>query len=78
MRSPFKFLISPINNEQYVNQIGNLIVNTSIEEAEDVQRIGIVQSLPFGYSGFIQKGDEIFHWKDEPKNNIVTPEYFLD
>lgn len=57
MKSPFKFIISPINNEQYVNQIGDLIVNTSIEEAEDVQRIGVVHSLPFGYSGFIQKGD---------------------
>lgn len=57
MQLPYKFLISPINNEQYVNQIGNLIVNTSIEEAEDVQRIGVVQSLPFAYSGFIQKGD---------------------
>ena len=33
-KAPFKFIISPINNEQYVNQIGNLIVNTSIEEAE--------------------------------------------
>jgi hypothetical protein len=58
-KAPFKFIISPINNEQYVNQIGNLIVNTSIEEAEDVQRIGIVQSLPFGYSGFIKKGDAV-------------------
>jgi hypothetical protein len=59
MRAPFKFIISPINNEQYVNQIGNLIVNTSIEEAEDVQRIGIVQSVPFAYSGFIKKGDAV-------------------
>ena len=57
MRTPFKFIISPINNEQYINQIGNLIVNTSIEEAQDVQRIGVVESLPFGYSGFIQKCD---------------------
>ena len=57
MKSPFKFIISPINNEQYVNEIGNLIVNTSIEEAEDVQRIGVVQSMPFGYKGFIQKDD---------------------
>jgi hypothetical protein len=57
MRSPFKFIISPINNEQYVNQIGGLIVNTSIEEAEDVQRIGEVISIPFGYKGFIKIGD---------------------
>jgi hypothetical protein len=30
------------------------------------------------YQLWLKKGDEIFHWKDEPKNNIVTPEYFLD
>ncbi len=57
MQLPYKFLISPINNEQYVNKIGNLIVNTSIEEAENVQRIGEVINVPFDYQGFIQKGD---------------------
>ena len=57
MQLPYKFLISPINNEQYVNKIGNLIVNTSIEEAENVQRIGEVINVPFDYKGFIQKGD---------------------
>ena len=30
------------------------------------------------YQLWLKKGDEIFHWKDEPQNNIVTPEYFLD
>jgi len=57
MQAHFKFIISPINNEQYVNKIGNLIVNTSIEEAENVQRIGEVINVPFDYQGFIQKGD---------------------
>jgi len=57
MQLPYKFLISLINNEQYVNKIGNLIVNTSIEEAENVQRIGEVINVPFDYQGFIQKGD---------------------
>ena len=57
MQLPYKFLISPINNEQYINEIGNLIVNTSIEEAENVQRIGEVINVPFDYQGFIQKGD---------------------
>lgn len=57
MQLPYKFLISPINNEQYINKIGNLIVNTSIEEAENVQRIGEVINVPFDYQGFIQKGD---------------------
>ena len=57
MQLPYKFLISPINNEQYINKIGDLIVNTSIEEAENVQRIGEVINVPFDYQGFIQKGD---------------------
>lgn len=57
MKSTYKFIISPINNEQYVNEIGGLFVNTSIEEANDVQRIGVVESLPFAYNGFIKKGD---------------------
>lgn len=57
MQTPFNFLISPINNEQYVNKIGDLIVNTSIEESENVQRIGEVINTPFDYQGFIQKGD---------------------
>ena len=57
MQTAFKFIVSPINNEQYVNKIGNLIVNTSIEEAENVQRIGEVINVPFDYQGFIQKGD---------------------
>ena len=30
------------------------------------------------YQLWLKKGDEVFHWKDEPKNNIVTVEYFLD
>jgi len=57
MQTAFKFIVSPINNEQYVSKIGNLIVNTSIEEAENVQRIGEVINVPFDYQGFIQKGD---------------------
>jgi len=57
MQTAFKFIVSPINNEQYINEIGNLIVNTSIEEAENVQRIGEVINVPFDYQGFIQKGD---------------------
>lgn len=61
MKSPFKFIISPIDNQQYINtmKFGNseLVVNTSIEEAEDVQRVGVVISCPFGYNGVIQPGD---------------------
>lgn len=61
MRTPFQFVISPINNEQYINTIksGNseLVINTSIEDAQDVQRIGEVISCPFNYKGVIRPGD---------------------
>lgn len=61
MKTPFQFIISPINNEQYINTIksGNseLVINTSIEDAQDVQRIGEVISCPFGYQGVIRPGD---------------------
>lgn len=30
------------------------------------------------YQLWLKKDDEIFHWKDEPKNNIVSVEFFID
>lgn len=63
MKMPFKFVIVPKNNEQYINikQVGDktLIRNTSIEDAENVQRIGVVISLPLNYTGDIQINDEV-------------------
>jgi hypothetical protein len=56
-----KFIVSPINGQNYINEIKvgdqTLIVNNSIENAEDVNRIGIVKSLPKNYKGVIQLGD---------------------
>jgi len=61
IKSPYRFIISPINGEQYVNtkKIGDkeLIVNTSVEDASDVNRVGVVRSLPSNYNGNIQVGD---------------------
>jgi len=63
MKSPTSFLITPRNSEQYLNtkKIGDtkLIVNTSIEDHKDVQRVGVVQSVPLTYNGEIRKGDEV-------------------
>jgi co-chaperonin GroES (HSP10) len=60
---PFSFIVSPLNNSQYVNTKDvngkELIVNTSIEEASNVNRIGVVQSLPNNYKGVIRKGDQV-------------------
>ena len=63
LQSPFRIGIKPKDGNQYINeiQIGdvNLVVNTSIEEAEDVQRIGVVFSLPIHYKGDLAIGDEV-------------------
>lgn len=59
---PHRFIVSPKGN-QYNNskQIGDveLIINTSIEEAENVNRNGIVIALPLDYKGEIEVGDEV-------------------
>ncbi len=61
--SPDKFIISPKNNTQYndTKKIGDLeiVINTSIEEAKDVQRYGIVESLPINYKGDVKVGNEV-------------------
>ena len=58
-----KFIVSPINGQNYINEIKvgdkTLIINNSVENHEDVNRIGIVKSLPKNYSGVIQLGDLI-------------------
>lgn len=62
MQSPLNFIITP-KNGQYVNykEIGGkkLCVNTSIEEAKDVNRIAIVLNVPMHYEGEVQVGDEV-------------------
>lgn len=60
---PDRFIISPLNGEKFNNikdlNGKKLIVNTSIENAKDVNRIGIVHSLPLDYKGNILVGDKI-------------------
>lgn len=58
-----KFIVSPLNGDKFINtkQVGDktLIINTSIEHAENVNRIGVVISLPLDYEGNIQVGDHV-------------------
>ena len=62
IKSPYKFIVSPVGG-QYVNNKTvdgiELVVNTSIEEASDVNRLGIVKSVPIGYKGDVRVGDQI-------------------
>lgn len=63
MKSLTSFLITPRNSDQYLNtkKVGDteLIINTSIEDHSDVQRIGLVKSVPMNYTGEIREGDEV-------------------
>jgi hypothetical protein len=63
LQSPFKVGIKPKDGTQYINTLesGNsdLTINTSIENAEDIQRIGVVVSLPIFHDNTLQIGDEV-------------------
>ena len=63
MRMPDRFIVTPYNGEKFITtkKVGDktLIINTSIENAKDVNRIGIVVSLPLDYEGNIQVGDHV-------------------
>jgi hypothetical protein len=63
MQSPYRFIISPKENKQYDNalKIGDreLILSTSIENAEDVQRHAIIKALPMKYQGELKVDDEV-------------------
>jgi len=66
MKSLYRFIIEPKNGNQYNNtkKVGDveLIINTSIEEAKDVQRIGKVLALPELFETEVQVGDEVVVW----------------
>lgn len=63
MRSIDRFIITPKSGELYNNkkEVGQstLIVNTSIEHAEDVNREAIIVEVPIEYNGDLQKGDTV-------------------
>jgi hypothetical protein len=63
LQSPFRYGIKPKDNSQYVDKLKvgdtELTLTTSIENHEDVQRIGIVVSLPLIHDGILEIGDEV-------------------
>lgn len=62
-RMPDRFIVSPLNNEKFITEKvvagKKMIINTSIESAKDVNRIGVVESLPLNYNGIIEVGDRV-------------------
>lgn len=63
LQSPFKIGIKPKDNMQYIDTLksgdNDITLTTSIENHEDVQRIGVVFSLPMFHDGTLQIGDEV-------------------
>jgi hypothetical protein len=63
IQSTDKFIVTPKGGSHFVNErkVGGqmMVVNTSIENAKDVNREAIIVSLPLDYSGNIQVGDEV-------------------
>jgi hypothetical protein len=63
LQSVHKFLIKPVDGKQYINTVKagdvEIVINTSIENAEDVQRFAEVLALPMVYNGNIQVGDTV-------------------
>lgn len=63
MRSPYYFIVKPVNNKRYDNtkEIAGVefIVSTSEEDHKFSNRFAEVLELPLGYEGPIQKGDTL-------------------
>lgn len=89
MQSTTKFIITPKGGSNFINEKtingNNFVVNTSIEEAVNVNRIGIVVSLPLDYSGNIKIGDEVVvqhnvfrDWFDTKGNTRKSQNHFKD
>lgn len=60
MKSPYQFIIEPLNDKLYnsTKKIGDvdLIISTSFENHKTTNRQAIVKEVPLSYSGPIQKG----------------------
>ena len=61
MRSPKDFIVKPLKGKRYDNtkEIGGIemVVSTSEEDHKFSNRQAVVQELPLGYTGPIEKGD---------------------
>ena len=61
MKSPYSFLVTPINDRRYNNikKIGEIdfITSTSEEDHKSSNRFAKVKATPLGYEGEIKEGD---------------------
>lgn len=63
MRSPFNFLVEPLDNKRYSNTVNicgiELNVSFSEEDHYFANRFAIVKELPLGYKGDVKIGDKL-------------------
>lgn len=61
LQSIHRFLVKPLDGKQYINTVKSgdveIVVTTSIENHQDVQRYAEVVALPMVYDGNIKVGD---------------------
>mgnify|MGYP003146450276 CR=1 FL=1 len=53
------FLVKPKNNQEYNREKNGVIITSSIENAKDVNRFGIIEKTPLFYTGDLKEGDEV-------------------
>ena len=89
MKSPYNFIVTPYNNEEYCNtkEVAGvkITINTSIEVAKYVNRLAVVLETPIHYDGDISIGDvvilhhNIFRtYLDMKGRQTKSPEFFRD
>lgn len=88
MKSPYNFIVKPLgdtyNNTKDISGV-KLVINTSMESAKHVNRIGIVAETPIYYNGDILPGDKVIihhnvfrKYYDMKGRQTHSPEYFSD
>ena len=79
------FLVKPKNNQEYNREKNGVIITSSIENAKDVNRFGIIEKTPLSYTGDLKEGDEVVlhhnvfrSYYDIKGNERKSNEYFKD
>ena len=79
------FLVKPKNNQEYNREKNGVIITSSIENAKDVNRFGIIEKTPLSYTGDLIEGDEVVlhhnvfrSYYDIKGNERKSNEYFKD
>lgn len=83
MRSPFFFVVKPLDNTRYVYERNGLIVSTSEEDFKNSNRQAVVCEVPNNYDGPICEGDlllvhhNVFKYYNDVKGRKKSGRSFL-